>query len=199
MTRKTGPRAAALTAALALVALPASAQQQQRQPAPATPAQAPAPTPEGGPERTSAQFGDWAVQCVATQQGRRICEMAQTVQDQARNQPVAVIAIGRLSREQPMKLAVRLPVNVAVAVPAQFSLEGGGEPMSMGFTRCSIVPVGCFAERDLRDDLLRRLRTRTAEQPGRITWRDANGAEATIPVTFRGFGAAYEALLKEGG
>lgn len=195
-------------AAAGLLACGAAVAQQQRPPAtsPAAPLAAPlvpppatAAAPETGPERTSAQFGDWAVQCVALAQGRRVCEMAQTVQDNQRNQPIAVIAIGRLAKEQPLKIAVRVPVNVLVGQPAQLVLEGGGELLAMAFTRCTVVPVGCFAERDLQDELLRRLRARPADQAARIAWREANGAEAAIPVTFRGFAAAYEALLKEGG
>ncbi len=179
---------------------PVLAQSQRPAPPPPAPAApAAAATPEAGPERTSAQFGEWAVQCVALAQGRRVCEMAQTVQDTQRNQPIAVIAIGRIAKDQPLRFAVRVPVNVQVTQPAQLLLEGGGAPVALGFTRCSIVPVGCFAERELPDDLLRRLRTRPAEQAGRIAWREATGQETAIPITFRGFAAAYDALIKEGG
>ncbi len=125
--------------------------------------------------------------------------MAQTVQDNQRNQPVAVIAIGRMEKDQPMRIAVRVPVNVLVTQPAQLVLEGGGAPVTLGFTRCSIAPVGCFAESEIRDDLLRRMRTRPADQAGRVAWREASGQEAAIPVTFRGFAAAHDALIKEGG
>ena len=69
----------------------------------------------------------------------------------------------------------------------------------MTFQRCTINPVGCFAERDLRDDVLRRLRGRNPEQGARITWREAGGAETAIPVSFRGFAAAYDLLMREGG
>jgi invasion protein IalB len=194
---------AAMAAALLLgMAAPALAQGGGRPAMP--PAAAPAPSPggeAGGPERTSAQFGDWMVQCVVLPQtGRRACEMAQTVQDPQRQQPVAVVALGRAAKEQPLKLAIRVPVNVLVSAPAQLVLEGSaGEPVALAFQRCTINPVGCFAERELREDLLRRLRARPAEQAARIAWRDAGGGEAAIPVSFRGFAAAYDALLREGG
>ena len=214
MTVSTGRRAR--IAALALLAGSAvvgcTAAQAQGRSAQAQPAAGAAPpaAPQaanegGGPERTTAQFGDWAVQCAVLPQGtanasRRICEMAQLVQDQQRQQPVAVVAIGRTAKEQPMRIAVRVPVNVIVSAPAQLVLDGTpGEPATLGFTRCTLSPVGCFAERELRDDLLRRLRGRAPEQGGRIVWRDGGGGEASIPVSFRGFAAAYEALLREGG
>jgi invasion protein IalB len=203
---QTMTRGAALAAALLLAAAaPALAQGGGGAPGRAqAPAPAPAPAGDaGGPERTSAQFGDWTVQCVVLPQtGRRACEMAQTVQDQQRQQPVAVVAIGRAAKEQPMKLAVRVPVSVQVSAPAQLVLEGpsgpANEPVAMTFQRCTINPIGCFAERDLRDDVLRRLRNRNPEQGARITWRDAAGAEMAIPVSFRGFAAAYDSLLREG-
>lgn len=200
-----------LLAALTMAAAPGLAQPGGAPPRPAAPTQPPAPAPvapttsaaDNGPERTTAQFGDWAVQCVVLAQGRRVCEMAQTVQDQQRQQPVAVVALGRIVKDQPMRLAVRVPVNVLVTAPAQLVLEGpagpANEPLAMTFQRCTIAPVGCFAERELREDALRRLRNRPAEGGGRITWREAGGAEAAIPVSFRGFAAAYDALLREGG
>lgn len=188
------------------LALPAGAQAPgrtaQANPGQPTPGAAqPAAGEGGGPERTTAQFGDWAVQCAVLPQGnRRICEMAQLVQDQQRQQPVAVVAVGRTTKEQPMRIAVRVPVNVVVSAPAQLVLDGtAGEPLTLSFTRCTLNPVGCFAERELRDDVLRRLRSRPAEQGGRVVWRDAAGGEASIPVSFRGFAAAYDALLREGG
>lgn len=191
--------------AAGIVAAPLAVGAQQRAPAQAQPPAAAAPAAEAtdGPERTAAQFGDWTVQCVTVPQGgRRICEMAQTVQDQQRQQPIAVIAVGRAARDQPLKLAVRVPVNVRVSDPARLVLEGpagpANEPVALPFQRCSIQPVGCFAEAELRDDALRRLRTRPADRPGRVAWRDVAGAEIAVPVSFRGFAAAWDALQKEG-
>jgi hypothetical protein len=43
------------------------------------------------PERTLAVFGDWSMRCERRPEGR-ICEMAQTAQDQQRK-PVAVVAL----------------------------------------------------------------------------------------------------------
>ena len=67
---------------------------------------------------------------------------------------------------------------------------------ALPFRHC--IPNGCFADVELREDaLLRRLRTRPADAAGRLEWRNAAGAETAIPVSFRGFGAAYDALAKE--
>jgi invasion protein IalB len=186
-----------LLAALLLPPLSAAA---RAQPAPrGAPADGSAPI-QAQPERTSAQFGDWTVQCAIVNPGsRRVCEMAQTVQDQQRQQAVAVIAVGRAAKDQPVKLAARVPVNVQVTHPVRLQLEGnaGADTLTLGFERCTISPLGCFAETQLREEVLRRLRARAADQGGRLVWRDAAGGEAAVPISFRGFAAAYEALLRE--
>lgn len=190
-------QALSLGAVAALAAgWPAAAQQAQR-PAARPAAPSPAPQPAEAPERTTASFGDWSVVCVAQPApAGKMCEMSMTIQDQ-RQQPVAILALGRSARSEPLKLVARVPVNVQVATPARLTLEGeaGAE---LAFRSCS--RLGCFAELELRDEaLLRRLRARGAEQPGRVEWRDAAGNEAAVPFSFRGFSAAFEALGREAG
>jgi invasion protein IalB len=167
-------------------------------PAPAAVPPAAAPAPATAPERTSAVFGDWTVQCVVRSPGNRVCEMLQATQNQ-QQQPVSVLAIGRLTRTDPLRLVARLPVNTLVAQPARLVLEGS-EPLTLPFRYCTGNPVGCFAEFELRDEaLLRRLRGRTPEQPGKLEYQEPAGQEIAIPVSFRGFSAALDALQKENG
>jgi invasion protein IalB len=192
---------------LMVLAGAAMAQTGQRAPAHATPpavappaAVAPAAGAPAGatdsPERTTAVFGDWSVQCVTRNPGGKLCEMVQATQNQ-QQQPVSVLAIGRLTRTDPLRLVARVPVNALVAQPARLTLEGD-QPLTLPFRHCN--PSGCFAEFELRDEaVLRRLRGRTPEQRGKLEFRDPAGQEVDIPVSFRGFGAALEALQKEGG
>jgi invasion protein IalB len=186
-----------------LMAGVAAAQTAPRAPTPAAtpPSTAPAitapATPADAPERTSAVFGDWTVQCVTRTPGNRVCEMVQGTQNQ-QQQPVSVLAVGRLAKTDPLRMVARVPVNAMVSQAARLTLEGG-EPLTLPFRHC-INQVGCFAEFELRDEtVLRRLRGRTPEQPGKLEFRDPAGQEVTIPVSFRGFVAALEALQKEGG
>ena len=187
----------------------AQAQPAARPAAPAAPAApapapvAPAATPADSPERTMAVFGDWVVRCegraaTATAPAGRNCEMAQTTTDQ-RQQPVAVLALGRQAKGEPLRLVAQLPVNVQPGPGARLTLDLPGRaepPLPLPFRHC--IPNGCFADAELRDEaLLRRLRGRPAEAAGKLEWRNAAGAESSIPVSFRGFGAAYEALAKE--
>ena len=171
----------------ALAFAPASAQ--QRPAAPAAPA-APAP-----PDRTSAHYGDWVVTCfVPPGAAQRNCEMAHTILD-GNQQPVGIIGFGRANREQPMKLIVQVAANVRVAQPAKLSLE---VDTALPFTLCNRQV--CVVEFELRDEVMqRRFRTRPAEQPGQLSWRDAAGAELTFPVSVKGFGAAWDAMSREAG
>ena len=150
-----------------------------------------------------AVFGDWVVRCDMRPAGAalppgRVCEMAQTTTDQ-RQQPLAVLALGRQARGEPLRLVAQVPVNVQPAQAARLVLDppGRGEPpLALAFRHC--VPTGCVADAELREEaLLRRLRTRPAEAAGRLEWRNSAGAETGIPVSFRGFTAAYDALARE--
>src|SRR5262245_8363170 len=94
------PTITSLTVLFALaLGAPAFAQAQR----PAANAQA-APGSVSQPDNTTASYGDWTYRC---QQGvgTRVCEMVQTlVTNQGQRAPVALIAIGRPSRNEPYKL-----------------------------------------------------------------------------------------------
>ncbi len=171
-----------------LAALPAGAQ--PRQPAPP-----PAPAPAAAaPERTVSQYGDWALTCLQGAGQPRRCEVGTTLQDQQRRLGAAV-AFGRLSKDTPMRLVVQVPVNVRVSVPLRLVLEAS-EVTPQPFAACN--PNGCFTELELRDDvLLRRLRSRNADAPGRLEWKDAGGNDLVLPLPVRGFAAAMDALGRE--
>jgi invasion protein IalB len=194
----------ALAAAAMLAGLgPATGLAQPAAQRPAAPA--PAAPADSSPDRTMAVFTDWVVRCEARAAGggapaARLCEMAQTTQDQ-RQQPVAVLAIGRTAKGEPLRLVAQVPVNIQVGPPARLVLEipnrPAEAPLVIAFRNC--MPRGCFAELELRDEaVLRRLRGRPAEAAGRLEWKDAGGGDASVPVSFRGFGAALDALAKEG-
>jgi invasion protein IalB len=168
----------------------------QTAPAPA-PAPPPAPAVSATPERTTASFGDWTLRCErpATPVGaQRICEIAQSIQLQGQQGPIAQLAIGRLQKSDPLKLTIVLPTNVTLTATAKFAAEDkDGQLVDGVWQRC--IPGGCFVDAPLRDDMLRRLRART--EPGRIEFRDAAGQEIRLPFSTRGIAQALDALAKE--
>jgi invasion protein IalB len=179
-------------AALGLLgALPALAQQR-----PATPPAAPQAAAPQAPERTVSQYGDWSLTCVQLTGQPRRCEVGLQVQDQQRRIGAA-IAFGRISKEAPMRMVVVVPPNIRVSAPLRLVLEAN-ETTNLTYAACTAN--NCVAELEMRDEvLIRRLRNRAAESPGRLEWKDAGGNDLTLPLSVRGFAAAMDALAREPG
>src|SRR5215475_4102397 len=144
-------------------------------------------------QRTTATYNDWTVQC-ESQAGppqQRVCEMAQVAQVQ--NQPFSRLAIARPVKGQPAKMLAQLPVNVSFSGNVRIQTADNDPGLSAPFSRC--VPAGCFADFELKDDVLRKFRATTTA--GKLSFKDAGGRDLTVPVSFKGFGDAFDALSKE--
>lgn len=173
-------------AVLSAIAGPACAQ--------AAPAQTPAPA-QTQPQRTTATYGDWTLRC-EQQDGpppRKLCEIVQTATTQGQANPVAQIAIGRANKTEAFRVVIQLPINVWIPTGVHFVSDAKIPGVTAAFKRC--LPIGCFADFDLTDDLLKKLRVQTA--PGRYEFKDASQRVVAIPLSFKGFGIAYDALAKE--
>jgi invasion protein IalB len=206
------------TLALA-VATSASAQQPAARPAPQRPAQsaqtsppaqtgnpsqspaaqsaAPQPSVGNGPQRTTATYEDWIVQC-ETQAGtppRKVCEMAQLtqLQVQGRAQPFSRMIVPQPAKNAPGSLFVQVPVNVTFATKVKILASESDQGIEVPFTRC--VPDGCFAEFPLAADSLAKLRA--ASSGAKLSFADSTGQVVAIPLSFKGFAKGYDALLKE--
>ncbi|MFD2182837.1 invasion associated locus B family protein [Rhodoplanes azumiensis] len=162
-------------------------------------AQAPAPnaapaTGGGAPTRTTATYEDWTVRC-ETPPGaqQKTCEVFQAQQQQGQAGPVSQIAIGRAGKTGPHKLVAQIPVNVWLATAPRLLWDDKQAPIALGFKRC--VPGGCFADADIPDDLLRRMKARA--EPGRLEYKDAIQRDVGIAVSFKGFSQAIDALAKQ--
>lgn len=195
--RKRAPRC--ITAA-ALIVFAATAQAQQPpRPAPAArPAPPAAARPQASsdvPERTTATYGDWVVQCVTNSSppSDSVCDMAQVTQLQGKNLPFSRVAVGRPEKGQPVKLVVQVPVNVSFATQVHIQTGDTDPGVIAPFANCT--PNGCFAEFDLREDLLKKLRE--ASGTGKLSFADAGGHDVTVPISFNGFAQAFDALAKK--
>lgn len=190
---------ARLLLTLALLTAPMAALSQSR---PAAPAAPPAAPPATAPDRTSAAYGDWTLRCETTrpagQPAQRLCEIALTFTD-ARNQPVAQMVMGRTARAEPMRVILQVPLEARVEEAARLQADpAAAEALSLPFKLCSVARGGCFAEAELPNDAaLRRLRAR-GDAAGRVSFRDTTGREIHLPMSLRGFGAALDALGREG-
>lgn len=194
------PMAALLTCVLRLDAV---AQQRPVAQTPPISDQAPAATPAptqppipNEPQSTVATYGDWVLRCVRQggAQGSRICEVAQTIQVQGQQGPLAQVAFGRVQRTNPMKLTMVLPNNVSFPSVVRVTMdERDTQPFDLAWRRC--LPGACIAEGEPTAAVIQRFRART--EPARVTFKDAGGRDVVIPFSFRGLAQALDALAKE--
>ena len=180
--------------------------QQPAKPAPAQhPAPAahpPAPASAGGqpvvsnePQRTTATYGDWVLQCVAngSPPPDEICDMAQVTQVQGKNVPFSRVAVAHPDKGQAVKLIVQVPVNASFATQVHIQTSDDDPGVIAPFANCN--PNGCFAEFDLRDDLLKKFYDATGI--GKVSFADAGAHTITVPLSFNGFAQAFDALNKK--
>jgi invasion protein IalB len=161
----------------------------QAGPATAQPAAAPSP------QQTTASFDDWVVRC-ETRAGppqRKICEMVQFTQTKGQQGVLSEVAIGRPVKNQPIKIVIQVPIGIWLPTGIKL-VAGAGDPgVAATFKRC--IPQSCFADAEIKDDTIRRLRA--GGNGGKLEFKDGNQKDVSLPVSFKGFGAAYDALLKE--
>jgi invasion protein IalB len=146
-------------------------------------------------QRTTATYEDWVLQC-ETQAGpppQKICDIAQVTQVQGKNLPFSRVAVRRPVKGQPVNLEVQLPVNTWLLSNVRVLTSDADPGLAAPFQRC--IPNGCFAEFELKDDMMKKLRgTGTT---GKIIFKDSTNHDVTVPLSFKGFSQAFDALLKE--
>lgn len=147
------------------------------------------------PQRTTATFEDWTVRCemTAANPPQKSCEMVQTTQVPGQANPVSQIAIGRTAKGAPLKIVFQVPINIWLPGGVRLTYAEKEQPVAAAFQRC--IPAGCFAETELKEELVRKLRTLT--ENGKLEFKDANQRDASLPVSFKGFAGAYDTMTKE--
>jgi len=147
------------------------------------------------PQQTTASFDDWIVRC-ETRAGppvQKTCEMVQFTQTKGQQGVLSEIAIGRPLKNLPFKIAVQLPIGIWLPTGVRIVAGTADSGLLATFKRC--IPQSCFADTEIKDDVIKRLRAST--QNGRLEFKDGTQKDVSLPISFKGFGAAYDALLKE--
>jgi invasion protein IalB len=161
-------------------------------------AQSPAPQGDAAPQQTTATYADWIVQC-QTQAGpppQKLCDMAQITQvsqGQGKGTPFSRVAVARPVKGQAVKLVVQVPTNVSFATSVRIQTGDDDPGLSAPFARC--LPIGCFADFDMKEETLRKFRA--ASGAGKLSFADAGGHDVAVPLSFNGFGQAFDALGRE--
>jgi invasion protein IalB len=122
-----------------------------------------------------------------------VCDMAQVTQLEGKNIPFSRVAVAHPDKGQPVKLIVQVPVNASFATSVHIQTGDDDPGIVAPFTNCT--PNGCFAEFALKDDMLKKLRAATSV--GKFSFADAGGHSVAVPISFNGFGAAFDALAKK--
>jgi len=188
-----------VSAGIAVAQAPAAKPANAPAPAPAPAAAAPAPAAvqvPSEPSVTTASFGDWTLRCqrIESPKPARICEVAQVLQAQGQQTPIAQIAIGRISASDPLRVTAVMPVSVSFPSSVQITLgDKDAKALDLPWRRC--IPTGCMADAAPGDDLLKQWRK--ASEAGRIVFRDAAGRDLALPLSTRGLDPALDALAKE--
>jgi invasion protein IalB len=177
---------------LALTALLAGALSRA---AAAQPAQSPAPVQSATPQQTTATYEDWIVRCesLSGPPVRKSCEMVQYTQAKRGQGVISQVAIGRVTKTDPVKLVIQLPIGIWLPTGVKLVADAKDPGLLATFKRC--LPQACFADVDVSNDALRRYRAITEQ--GQIVFKDGNQKDTTLPVSFKGFGTAFDALAKE--
>jgi invasion protein IalB len=121
----------------------------------------------------------------------RACEIAQTVQVQGQAQPALQIAIGHPSPAEDLRVVFQLPVGVWLPFPPQLRLAEGADPLTAAFKRC--LPTACFADLAYTDQLAKAF-TGDADQQAQVVFQAAEGQNIALPISFKGFAAAFAAM-----
>jgi len=167
-------------------------------PAPTSSPAPPAPSAAASvPDRTTASFGDWVLRCDRRSDVtpvQRFCELGQAIQRPGDAGPQAQVAIGRILPTDPIRVTALFPVNVAFQPAPQLVTDGrDSQTIEMAWLRC--LPTGCFSSAVVSEESLKKFRTQ--KDAGRLEYRDGAGREVVLGFSFRGFGEAYEAFVRE--
>jgi len=186
---------AAFPAGLAFVEAAPAEKMAQHTPAP--PAATPAPADPAGsdPQMTTATYQDWLVRCVAASATAKQCEATQTLQMQAQGQnqggTIALIALGRLVSDGPLRLVVQLPAGIWLPAGAKLQPGEKAKPLALEFKRCL---QGCFAEAELDKGAEQILRG--ASGAGTLQFEDGARRPVSLPFSLKGLPQALDAALK---
>jgi invasion protein IalB len=155
-------------------------------------------------QTTTATYDDWVLQCQTEagtpqqpQPPQKICDIVQVTQVRGGNgnTPFSRLAILHAAKGQPtIKLVVQLPVNVSLRTEVKIQASDADPGIIAPFDRC--IPGGCFADFEIKDDVIKKFRAAGAK-PGKVTFKAANGQDVNIPLSFKGFAQAFDALNKD--
>lgn len=148
-------------------------------------------------------FGDWALRCRKESEKKekakdapkedRACEISETLEAQDHSGPLAKLSIGRPGGKGDLTAIIILPNNVSF--PSSVHIRSDDKDIwgvRLDWIRC--IPGGCFAQTTLADATVHYWHG--LNTTGAIVFKDSSGENVSLPMSFRGFGEALDALNK---
>lgn len=123
---------------------------------------------------------------------QQTCGMMQATQIRGKSLVFSRVAITVPGRGQPPKLTVELPLDVSFRTNVQIQTGGADPGISAPIAYC--VSGGCFGDFALDEETLKKFHG--ASGIGKLSFADAGGREIAVPLSFKGFAAAFGALSK---
>jgi len=181
------PSVLAVLASAILLAAPMTTRAETKDAAP--------PAVPAEPQNTSATYGDWVLRCSrpADPAAQKVCEIVQSFSIQGQQGLYAQIAIGRVGPKDPMKMTLLMLPNISFPSSVKVSSsDNDPQPVELVWRRCT--PGGCIADTELKDDQVKRWRGLSGS--GHLQFKDANGRDLSVTVSFRGLEQALDGLSK---
>ena len=165
---------------------------------------------DAGPQRTTATYDDWLLQCLAKAPAAAAaadkaaaatdavaaplkpsmsCEINQTFTVRDTGATLAKLAIGKVAGVEGTKAVAITPVGVYLPDGLVFKIDGG-EELKAAFTYCS--RDACVGEMALADAAVEQLKVAKAVT---MTFTTADRKPLTINVSPKGFANAYSASV----
>lgn len=160
------------------------------------------------PQATSATYGAWTLRCATPasqpatkdtktpatpagpQPGVKQCEIGQAIQVQGQQAPIVQIAIGRADKDDSLRLVIQVPVGAWLPAGVTLQFADKSEPVSLTYKRC--LPGACLSDIDLSPNL--RDAMKTGQKDAKVTFQLVAGKDVTVPMSFKGFDAAFAAM-----
>lgn len=150
---------------------------------------APAPAAKKGPPPK--QFQDWVVACQeATKDTKKICQAAQKITIKESGKQLMQVLVGYPPDADKPIAVFFLPLGMLLPQGAKLVI-GEEELGRLAVQRCE--PNGCIAPLQLTDEIMTKLKAGTA---GKVVVTNAEGKNLDIPLSLKGFSAAFAELKK---
>jgi invasion protein IalB len=141
-------------------------------------------------------FDDWQRECLRTEDGNDPCRMAQTLFDAEQN-PVGKIALGRQAQGSPAVAVgeLALPVDLGILLPQGLNI-GVDRGLSKQYDFYMCLPDGCIARLLFGPEDIEAFKAGEVMNLGLVAFLppDREPTRIQIPVSLKGFTAAYDSL-----